>query len=91
MVRRWLPEGLAALRDIEAYEVEQALSTSKRWPRPTFGREGQPVLGIWARTNAGRPLIVAMRHEGNLDWLIVGARDMRPDERTEFEQWEAQR
>jgi hypothetical protein len=32
-----------------------------------------------------------MRHEGNLDWLIVGARDMRPDERTEFEQWEAQR
>jgi hypothetical protein len=34
-------------------------------------------------------LIVAVRHLGGFDWLIVGAREMQAKEQTEFEEWEA--
>ena len=47
------------------------------------------MLTIWARTAAGRPLIVAMRRTGDWDWLIVGARDMDPAELAGFERWAA--
>jgi hypothetical protein len=42
------------------------------------------VLTVWARTTAGRPLIVAVRQTGEWNWLIIGARDMNPAEATEF-------
>jgi hypothetical protein len=34
-------------------------------------------------------VIVALRHQQGLDWLIVGARRMQPKELDEFEEWEA--
>ena len=48
---------------------------------------GVAVLSIWAQTAAGRPLIVAVRRTGDWDWLIIGARDMRPTEAAEFARW----
>jgi hypothetical protein len=52
--------------------------------------EGCAILTIWARTRAGRPLIVALRkvQDSQRDWWIVGARDMNESEHGLFEQWE---
>jgi hypothetical protein len=72
VVHRWVIEGLRALRGIEPYEVMQALSAPRRLP--VAARSGGiPVLTIWARTNAGRPLIVVLRKSGWLDQDIIGA------------------
>ena len=53
--------------------------------------DGLPVLTVWARTRAGRPLIVATVQLARFDQLIIGARDMTTDEVAEFEAWEATR
>jgi hypothetical protein len=81
---------LAALHDIETYEVLQALAAHRRLPAPAVGASPQ-VLGIYARTSAGRPLVVTIRHRHGFDWWILGARDMTDDERAAFERWEATR
>jgi hypothetical protein len=47
------------------------------------------VLGIFARSSAGRPLVVTVRHSDGFDWWILGARDMTDDELAAFEAWEA--
>jgi hypothetical protein len=86
----WLPQGLDALRGIEPSEVMQALGASRRWPVPASGSSGVPVLSVWARTDANRPLIVVLRSAGGLDWLIIGAREMNADEQKTFKQWEVQ-
>ncbi|MET7394412.1 hypothetical protein KZZ52_59170 [Dactylosporangium sp. AC04546] len=88
MPYRWWPATLAALIGIEPWEALQALNADLRLPRSGVAL-GLPVLSVWARTEAGRPLIVVLRHEGGLDWLIVGALDMTPDQLAEFEGWEA--
>lgn len=80
---------LKSLRGIEPYEVMQALSAQRRWPRPAKGPYGHAAMTIWARTNDGRPLIVVVRRLSKWDWQIIGARDLRPDEVSEFEAWEA--
>src|SRR5438552_2980150 len=54
------------------YEVCQVLEAKQRWPR---------LAG-------GRPLIVAVWHTSGLIWKILGAREMAPAERAEFERWE---
>lgn len=91
MVYEWLEIGLRLLRGIEPQEVMQVLNSSKRWPRSATGPDGHPVLTIWGRTRAGRPLIVGTRPLAKWDWQIIGAREMRPAEITEFEAWEATR
>ncbi len=88
MPYRWWRKTLEALADIEANEVIQALSAEQRRPVPGVAL-GIPALSIWARTDAGRPLIVGVRHLDGFDWGIIGARDMTPTELAEFEQWEA--
>ncbi|WP_433212058.1 hypothetical protein ACQP00_51730 [Dactylosporangium sp. CS-047395] len=88
MPYRWWPATLAALNGIEPAEALQALNADRRLPRSGVAL-GLPVLSVWARTAAGRPLIVVLRHEGGLEWLIVGALDMTPAQRAEFEGWEA--
>jgi hypothetical protein len=85
----WLPQALGALHGIEPREVLEALGAPRRWPVPATAA-GMFVLGVWARTAGGRPLIVALRRVGDLEWLILGARDMDHDELATFEQWEAQ-
>jgi hypothetical protein len=85
----WLPQALGALHGIEPHEVLEALGASRRWPVPASAA-GMFVLGVWARTRDGRPLIVALRRAGDLEWLILGARDMEPHELATFERWEAQ-
>jgi hypothetical protein len=86
----WPEWALAALRDLEAYEVVQALNANRRWPRWATGGPGAVrVLTIWARTERGRPLIVAVYQLSDWDWRIIGARVMQPTEVGEFEQWEA--
>jgi hypothetical protein len=87
---QWLPITLAQLHDIEPYEVLQALSAGRRYPVPGRSAQGVRILTIWARTRAGRPLIVALRkvQDSQRDWWIVGARDMNDSEHGLFEQWE---
>ena len=79
---------LAALRGVEPFEVLQALGAVRRLPVPAVG-SGPKVLGVLARTNAGRPLVVTVRRGDGFDWWILGARDMTDDERATFEAWEA--
>lgn len=85
----WLVATLAGLRGIEPYEVAQALAAQRRWPRPATGPGGLAVVTVWARTAAGRPLIVVVRHADGHNWWILGARDMNPTEIGEYEEWEA--
>jgi len=89
----WLQATLAGLSGIEPHEVLQALYAKQRWPRPGVSPEGVRVLLILARTNAGRPLVVAVRRMPGrtLDWWIAGARDMTSTELAAFEEWEADR
>lgn len=90
MVYRWPPWALESLPEgIEAHEVVQALAARRRWPRLARSDTGVVALTFWARTEAGRPLLVAVRQVGTWDWEIVGARDLRADELAELEEWEA--
>jgi hypothetical protein len=88
---RWLTIALETLRGVEPYEVMQALASPVRWPRLSYSDAGLPVLTIWARTDAGRGLIVVIRPAGPMQWEIVGARPMRADEALTFDEWEATR
>jgi hypothetical protein len=85
---RWLEIALASLRGIEPHEVLQALAGARRLVAPSVGTD-IALVGIFARTEAGRPIAVALRRAQGLDWWIVGARDMTADERKAFEAWEA--
>ena len=86
----WLQVTLDALLGIEPYEVLQALGARRRLPVPAISPRGVRVLIIWARTQAGRPLVVALRRDSAepYNWWIVGARGMTAAERAAFEQWE---
>lgn len=86
----WLEITLAALRGLEPYEVMQALGSRRRYPVPGRSEQGLRILTIWARTSAGRPLLVALRKvpDSQRDWWIVGARDLDESELALFEQWE---
>ena len=83
----WLAATLAALHEIEPHEVLQALGAQRRLPAPAVDASIR-VLGIYARTLAGRPLLVTVRRSGNFDWWILGARDMTDSELATFEAWE---
>lgn len=87
----WLQVTLDALFGIEPCEVVQALGTRRRLPVPAISPRGVRVLIMWARTHAGRPLVVALRQDSAeaQDWWIVGAREMTAAERAAFKQWEA--
>lgn len=84
----WPQWALEALHGIEPNEVVQALDAKRRLPRPARSATGVPVVTVWARTRAGRPLIVAVRRSDPWTWLIVGAREMYLQERAEFARWE---
>jgi hypothetical protein len=84
----WDEWAINALVGIEPYEVRQVLEADKRWPRPAVGPAGLRVLTIWGRTRAGRALIVAVHHSSGHTWKIIGAREMRTEELTEFAKWE---
>ena len=86
----WLSLALDSLAGIAPSEVTQVLAGKRRWPRmATDPGTGITVLTIWGRTQAGRPLIVAIREVGDLEWQIVGARPVQLGELAEFEEWEA--
>jgi hypothetical protein len=85
---RWLREALAALRDVEADEVMQALDAPRRLPLAAISG-GIVTQIILARTHAGRALTVATRPDGGFDRLIIGAREMTAEELARFEAWEA--
>jgi hypothetical protein len=87
---RWLREALAALGGVEAAEVMQALNAPRRLPVAALSG-GISTQVIFARTDAGRALTVATRPDGGFDRLIIGAREMTPDELVRFEAWEAAR
>lgn len=82
---------MRALVGIEPHEVRQVLAATHRWPRPGTGPGGLPILSVWARTDAGRPLIVALYRSGGFTWKIVGARDLTDTEKVEFADWEETR
>jgi hypothetical protein len=84
----WDDWALAALVGIEPYEVWQALDARRRWPRRATSVTGIPVLAVWGRTIAGRPLVVAVYHVAGFTWKIIGARELTDKELIEFSQWE---
>jgi hypothetical protein len=84
----WDDWAVAALFGIEPYEVWQALEAKRRWPRQATGATGSPVLTVWGRTVAGRPLIVAIYRITAFAWKIIGAREMTDEELIEFSRWE---
>lgn len=88
MPYEWDEWAINALTGIEPYEVRQVLEAGRRWPRPGVDPAGLRVLTIWARTRAGRALIVAVYHSSGQTWKIIGAREMRADELAEFAKWE---
>jgi len=87
----WEEWAIRALVDVEPHEVRQALAARRRWPRPAVGPLGTGVLTVWARTVAGRPLVVAVYQVSGYTWRIVGARGMTDSELAEFAQWEGTR
>ncbi|MCO8270273.1 hypothetical protein M1L60_06650 [Actinoplanes sp. TRM 88003] len=91
MPYEWEDWALAALLGIEPYEVWQALDARRRWPRQAVSATGVPVLTVWSRTVAGRPLIVAVYQTTGFTWKVIGARDMTQDELKEFSRWEESR
>ncbi|WP_127507016.1 hypothetical protein [Actinoplanes solisilvae] len=91
MPYEWEDWALAALLGIEPYEVRHVLGARRRWPRQAVSANGVPVLTVWSRTAAGRPLIVAVYHTAGLTWKIIGARDMTDEELIEFGRWEENR
>jgi hypothetical protein len=84
----WDEWAINALTGIEPYEVRQVLEADRRWPRPAVDPAGLRVLTIWARTRAGRALIVAVYHSSGHTWKILGAREMSTDELAEYAKWE---
>ncbi|WP_047891176.1 hypothetical protein [Micromonospora sp. RV43] len=83
----WLPEALAALLGVEPYEVAQVLAARRRLPlAATSG--GVRFIAVMGRTQAGRPLVVAVRKVSEFDQQIIGAREMTPAELKRFEAWE---
>jgi hypothetical protein len=84
----WSEWALDALRGITPQEVVEALGADRRLPRSAVS-DGVHVLVIWARTAAGRPLLVAVRSVADWHWLIIGARELTPAEVEELESWEA--
>ncbi|BBH71017.1 hypothetical protein ACTI_77020 [Actinoplanes sp. OR16] len=84
----WLTAALAALRDVETWEVTQVLSAKLRLPMAAESA-GVHFLTISGRTESGRPLVVAVRLLGGHQQQIIGAREMTPDELARFEAWEA--
>jgi hypothetical protein len=92
MVWSWLPRALERLSGIEPWEVMQALSAPRRWPRPAARSDtGIRFLTIWARTRAGRPLMVALRPLDGRDWQIIAVRELTAAELAELEKWEEDR
>jgi hypothetical protein len=88
----WFPLALRNLTGIEPWEVIQALSADRRWPRPMIAEDtGIRALTIWARTRAGRPLKVAVRHVEGREWEIVAAAELTPDEDEQLREWEGNR
>ena len=84
--------GLRSLVGIEPYEVRQVLEAKVRWPRPGVDPlTGLPVVTIWGRTLAGRPLIVGVYHVSGFTWKIISAREMIGDELAQFTRWEETR
>jgi hypothetical protein len=84
----WADWARDALRGISPGEVVEVLGAQRRLPRPAVS-DGVSVLVIWARTAAGRPLLVAVKQVAEWHWLIIGARELTPAEACELEKWEA--
>lgn len=89
---RWIAAALAALAPgIEPVEVLQVLRAAHRLPVPGSAA-GVRILAIFGRTDSGRPLLVAVRPDGNdgLDHLIIGAREPTGDELAMLRRWEGE-
>jgi hypothetical protein len=84
----WMPGLLAFLVGVEPHEVLEALDNPRRWPRPVRGPHGMTYIAIHSRTTTGRAITVVVRHLGDHDAMIVGARGMTPADIALFEQWE---
>lgn len=78
----WRPWSLEGLRGIEPHEVMQALNaarTLRRWADDN-------VLAVFSQSSAGRRLVVALYEDVDV-WVVIGARDMSPDEAALFDGW----
>ena len=73
MPYRWLEIALTSLRGIEPHEVLQALASARRLVARSVGADVN-LVGVFARTDTGRPIVVTLRHAQGFDWWIVGAR-----------------
>lgn len=83
-----MPGLVALLAGVEPYEVMQALLAPHRMLMPVEGPRGLTYLAVYARTNAGTPVLVVLRKDRGHDSTIVAARRMTPADIALFEQWE---
>jgi len=87
----WVPLLLDNLRDIEPYEVGRSSKTDVRGGHGRC-RRGYGVPGDLGATRRGRHLVVVLRPtDVSHDWLIVGAKEMTPEQAAEYDRWEAHR
>ncbi|UGT62153.1 hypothetical protein [Nocardia asteroides] len=83
-----LPEWAESkLRGVTPDEIDQVLSGRRKWPRPSTGASLRVTL-IAGRTEAGRPLFVAVHRVGTFHWLVLGAEELTGAELAAFEDWE---
>lgn len=81
----------AGLAGLAHAEVIEALENPKRWPRASRTLDDLLVVQVWSRTDAGLPVIVALRLLGGFDQQILGARPMDENEIAVYEEWETER
>ncbi|MGW5569679.1 hypothetical protein ACWEVD_00640 [Nocardia thailandica] len=75
------------LRGVTLEEVSEVLNAPRRWARPSTGGTLQVTL-VAGRTEAGRPLRVALHSLERFRTLILAAGELTGDQLAEFEKWE---
>ncbi|MFR9753638.1 hypothetical protein ACL02S_21735 [Nocardia sp. 004] len=85
-----LPEWAASrLRGVTVAEVFQVLEARRRWARPSMGSELHVIL-IAGRTDAGRPIMVAVHEVAPFHSVIIAAGEMSGGNLDTFTKWEAE-
>ncbi|ATL72487.1 hypothetical protein [Nocardia terpenica] len=85
-----LPEWAAArLRGVTVAEVFQVLRARRKWARPSTGSDLRVTL-IAGRTDAGRPILVAVHQDAPFHSVIIAAGELTGDNLDAFTRWEAE-
>jgi len=85
-----IPDWAAArLRDVTVAEVFQVLRARRRWARPSTGNDLTVTL-IAGRTDAGRPIMVAVHQDAPFHAIVIAAGPLTGDNLEAYTRWEAE-